>query len=339
MILKNPVDLSTLLKSPDTISARDVLAFRREIFRDGLVSKYEADAVFMINEATPNQCSDWHEFFVESLTDFTVHQMEPRGYVSVENGEWLIRQMQRDGNINIANELELLVTTIEKASDCPDFLVSYVLEQVTRLVITGEGELFNGEKINKGVIGKAEAELLRRVIYAVSGENSVAISRREAEILFELNDKTNETENHPAWHDLFVKAIANHLMAVSGYAMPDRQTAFAREEWLNDTEIDVAGTLKNALTSFGSLFKSGGMDQVFTSDQKRMDQAWARRNVEFEQKSAEAVRIDQNECHWIVDRIGRDGVIHENEKALVQFLKEESPEIHPSLQALLDKVA
>jgi hypothetical protein len=339
MILTRTVDLSSLLQSPDTISAHDVLAFRREIFRDGLVSKYEADAVFMINEASENQCSEWHNFFVEALTDFAVHQMEPRGYVSVENGEWLIRQMQRDGNINVANEMELLVTTIEKASECPNFLINYVLEQVARMVITGEGELLSGEKITKGVIGRAEAELLRRVIYAVSGENSIAISRNEAEVLFELNDKTIEMKNHPAWHDLFVKAIANHLMAVSGYAMPDRQTAFAREEWLNETEIDVAGTLKKALSSFSSLFKSGGMDQVFTSDQQRLDQAWGKRNAEFDQKNADAVVIDRDESHWIVDRIGRDGVIHENEKALVQFLKDESPQIHPSLQPLLNKVA
>ncbi|MCP4185690.1 MAG: hypothetical protein GY761_20695 [Hyphomicrobiales bacterium] len=338
MILTSPIDLSPLLQSPETISAKDVLIFRRELFRDGLISKHEADAVFMINEASENQCSEWHEFFVEVLADFAVDQMEPRGYISVENGEWLVRQMQRDGNINVANELELLVRTIEKASDCPDFLVNYVLEQVTRLVITGEGELLSGEKITKGVIGKAEAELLRRVIYAVSSENSIAISRKEAEVLFELNDKTTQAQNHPAWHDLFVKAIANHLMAVSGYAMPDRQTAFAREEWLNDTEIDVAGTLKKALSSFSSLFKNGGLDQIFTSDGQRVEQDWGKRNAEFDQKNKEAVVIDRGESHWIVDRIGRDGVIHENEKAIVQFLKDESPEIHPSLQPLLDKV-
>ena len=34
-----------------------------------------------------------------------------------------------------------------------------------------------------------------------------------------------------------------------------------------------------------------------------------------------------------------DGVIHENERALLRFLKEESPDIHPSLRTLLDTAA
>ena len=39
------------------------------------------------------------------------------------------------------------------------------------------------------------------------------------------------------------------------------------------------------------------------------------------------------------DRIGRDGVIHANEKALLKFLSDESPDIHPSLRTLLDTAA
>ncbi|MCP4070576.1 MAG: hypothetical protein GY742_02390 [Hyphomicrobiales bacterium] len=339
MILTSPVDLAPLLQSPGTVSAQDVLQFRGEIFRDGLVSKYEADAIFMINEAAGDQCGEWHEFFIESLTDFTIHQMEPRGYVSVENAEWLIRQIKRDGNIKLANELELLVKIVEKATDCPQFLSNYVLEQVAHLVITGDGYLLNGKKFTKGVIGEAEAEILRRVIYAVSGESSVAVSRKEAEVLFELNDKTIESENHPAWNDLFVKAIASYLMAVSGYQPPDRQTAFAREEWLNDTEVDVSGTLKKALSSFSELFSADGIGEAFKSDHQRMQEAWGERNAEFEKASGKAEAIDLDESNWFVERIGRDGVFHENEKAIIRFLKEESPSIHPALHPLLEKVA
>ncbi len=339
MILTSPVDLAPLLQSPGSITAQDVLQFRGEIFRDGLVSKYEADAIFMINETVDDQCGEWHEFFVEALTDFTVHQMEPRGYVSVENGEWLMRQTKHGGNIKLANELELLVRTIEKATDCPQFLTNYILEQVASQVITGEGELLNGKKFTKGVIGEAEAEILRRVIYAVSGESSIAVSRQEAEVLFELNDKTLELENHPAWNDLFVKAIASYLMAVSGYQPPDRQTAFAREEWLNDTEVDVAGTLKKALSSFGELFSADGFGDAFKSDHQRMQEAWEERNAEFEEASGKAEAVDFDESNWLVERIGRDGVFHENEKAIIRFLKEESPSIHPSLHPLLEKVA
>lgn len=339
MILATPVDLSPLLQNPGVITPEDVIQFRREVFRDGLVSKREADAIFMINDATQEQCTQWHDFFVEALTDFTIQQVEPRGYVSVDKAEWLIRQVNKDGKIKGASELEMLVKTIEKASECPESFVTYVLTQVANMVISGEGELIRGKTLTKGVIGEPEVDLLRRTLYGASGDGNIGISKHEAEILFDINDKTAEIENHPAWNDLFVKAIANHLMAVSGYQPPSRQEAFAREQWLDDTEVDVAGTLKNSLSSFGSLFGGGGFTDAFKSDHQRMQDAWSDRNDKFERDTKTSEVVDGGEAHWLVDRIGRDGVFHENEKALIRFLKEDSPDIHPALRPLLDKVA
>ena len=45
------------------------------------------------------------------------------------------------------------------------------------------------------------------------------------------------------------------------------------------------------------------------------------------------------EATWLAQRIGRDGRLTPNERALLMFLKAESPSIHPSLQALVDKAA
>lgn len=339
MILASPVNLEPLLEQAGTISPKDVLNFRREVFHDGLVSKVEADAIFMINDLTTQQCTEWHDFFVESLTDFTIQQVEPRGYVSVDNAEWLIRQVTKDDRIKGASELEMLVKTIEKADQCPNLLVNFVMTQVAIMVVTGEGPLIRGKKLVAGVIGEPEVEILRRVLYGFSSEGGIAISKSEAEILFELNDQTIEIENHPSWNDLFVKAIANYLMAVSGYQAPDRKTAFAREQWVEDTQIDVAGTLKKSLTSFSSLFSGGGFKDAFKSDHQRVEEVWEDKNAQFERDTMTAERIDQDEAHWLVDRIGRDGVFHENEKALIRFLKDDSPSIHPALEALLHKAA
>ena len=46
---------------------------------------------------------------------------------------------------------------------------------------------------------------------------------------------------------------------------------------------------------------------------------------------ADAERITQSEAYWLIERLNRDGKLDENEKALLRFLKEESPEIHESL--------
>lgn len=338
MILKTPVDLSSLLENNNSIGERDVRHFRQEVFRDGVVSLSEADSIFMINDNASKHCEEWHIFFVEALSDFLVHQAEPRGFVSRENAEWLVRQVQHDGKICSATELELLVKTIEKASDCPPNLVSFVLSEIARMVIDGEGELQRGRQLTKGVIGESEAELVRRVLYGVSSDGGIAISRAEAEILFKLNDETLEEQNHPAWNDLFVKAVANHLMAISGYTMPDRKQALAREEWLDDTQVDVGGMLAQSLSSIGSMF-SGGISDMFKSDHERVEEAWAERNARVESQSLAAESIDAGEAKWLVERIGHDGVFHENEQALIRFIKQESMDVHPDLKPLLDKVA
>lgn len=47
--------------------------------------------------------------------------------------------------------------------------------------------------------------------------------------------------------------------------------------------------------------------------------------------------VTEDEASWLVDRIGRDGVLHENEKVLLRFIREDSPNIHPALKPLMDK--
>jgi hypothetical protein len=49
--------------------------------------------------------------------------------------------------------------------------------------------------------------------------------------------------------------------------------------------------------------------------------------------------VSEEEARWLADRIGRDGRLHANEKALIAFLREESPSIHPVLGELLARAA
>jgi hypothetical protein len=37
--------------------------------------------------------------------------------------------------------------------------------------------------------------------------------------------------------------------------------------------------------------------------------------------------------------MGRDGALHDNEKALLRFIRDEAPSIHPSLKSLIAKAA
>ncbi|MGI9414373.1 MAG: hypothetical protein ACR2PM_11930 [Hyphomicrobiales bacterium] len=318
------------IANKQSISADDVLTLRREVFGDGIVSEAEAELLFRLNENCPEQDPKWGEFFIEGLTDFTVHQAEPEGYVSESNAKWLIERVGQDGRVDTETELELLVKVIETAKSSPEHMVAHVLEQVKRGVIEGEGPVGKGRELKPGVIGEAEVELLRRVLYAFGGDGNIAITRAEAEILFDLNDATVEAENHPSWSDLFVKAVANFLMAASDYVVPTRQEAMKREDWLEE---------QDGIGGFMSKMLSGGLKGIWHAYRQDEDVERYARLFGRENMIEHSEKISGVEADWLANRIGRDGRFHENEKALIEFIKTESPNIHPTLKPLLDRVA
>lgn len=335
----NTTHYSNLLQTPGVITSEDVLRLRREVFQDGFVNQAEAEAVFALNDSIEEACREWSDFFIEAMSIFVVDQAEPRGYVSIQNANWLMHAISNDGVIKSATELELLVKILAKSTSSPQTLIQFALLQVSLAVVEGEGPLKCGTLLQKGAIGEAEVELLRTILYAAGGDNSLTISKQEAEILVQLNDQTSGADNHPSWQHLFVGATANYLMAACGGKAPSREEALAREEWLNDIEVDVGGFMKDVTSGFGQMFSSSFFDDVFTSSHRQMEKAWKKRNDAFEASMNQAEAIDSSEAKWLVDRINRDGEIDTNEKALLKFIKEESGSIDPALQALFHKVA
>ena len=319
------------------ISTQDAIDLRRAIYHDGIIDADEARALFELNADCDEACPAWSVLFIEALTDHLIHQVEPRGYLSRDNADWLIAQISRDGVVETERELELLIKLFETGRSAPQHLVAFALEQVQHAVLEGKGVVARGGLLVPGVIGDAETTILRRILYAYGGDGAVAITRTEAEILFDLNDATIEAKNALAWSDLFVKAIANHLMAAQGYRVPSRAEALRRAEWLDRSsglgwDGLSAGSVGQALVD--------GLKGVFgASLGDQVESAFAERNAIFEAESASSERIDRGEAVWVADRIGRDGVLHENEKALLAFLRDESPRIDPHLLSLIQRAA
>ncbi len=327
------MDFSEFLNDSNKITDEDVIRLRREVFHDMLVSRVEAEAVFALNNSVQDTSKNWNEFFVEVMTDYCINQAKPRGYISDNNAEWLIKQIDHDGHLDTNSELELLVKVIERASEVPTQLSAYALNQVKIAVLEGNGALLCDNELKPGVIGEPEAKLIRRIMYGVGAEGRIAISKEEVEVLFDLNDQTVEAENDPEWTDVFMKAVACHLMAAGGHQIADRQEALRREKWLADTSTDVAGFLSKTLSSVGDIMRSGGFST------RSMEDAWAERNQDLIARQKQTNPVDEMEAHWLTERIGRDGIIHENEKALLSYLKKESISLHPSLAKLIEKVA
>lgn len=315
------------------VTPLDVLELRQLIFRDGVVTSPEAESLFRLNEACAEHCAEWQAFFVEAINDYIVHQEKPAGYVSAKNADWLINAISHDGRVDTATELELLVRVLEKAKFSTERLAAFALNQVKHAVVEGQGPLMQGGQLVPGVIEKAEVDLLRRVLYAFGGDGNIAITRSEAEVLFEINDRVAGARNDPSWNDLFVKAIANFVMCASGYQAPTREVALRQENFLDRADADIGGFLARMASTGGRELLSAYRQSV------DIDADWEARNQWNDACRRQAERTDNVEARWLAERIGKDGRLQENELALVRFIKETSPSIHPELKPLLEKVA
>ncbi|TPN33086.1 hypothetical protein FKO01_12960 [Mesorhizobium sp. B2-3-3] len=321
------------LTSKISIAPEDVVMLRRDVFADGVVTRGEAEALFALDQTARNKCAEWAPFFVEAVTDYIVHQERPEGYISQDNADWLIRTISRDGMVDRGTELELLVHVLEEAKSSPGRLCVYALEQVAHAVIDGKGPLMLGGALVPGLIAKAEVELLRRILYAHGGDGNIAITRGEAEVLFRINEQTAHANNDPSWNELFVKAIANFVMCSAGYEAPTRDVALRQESFLDQADPEIGG--------FFSRMVSGGLVGIIEAYRSPDDieAEWEAKNRAAEAFARRAETIDAGEAKWLVEHIGLNRPLYENERALLTLIKHASPEIHPALKPLLEKVA
>lgn len=325
----------TAILARKEITAVDVSRLRATVYGDAIVSADEAEWAFALDEGCARVCPEWTEFLVEAVTDFVVRQADPAGYVTPEMADWLVGAISRDGVVKTASELQIVLKVLEESLSCPPSLSAFGLQQVAASVVDGAGPWTGSRTGADGVIDATDVERLRTVLYAFGGGAAVGVTREEAEVLFDLNDRTSEVANDPAWSDLFVKAVANFLMAARGYVVPTREEALRREAWLDQPSGGVIGLFGDAMTGL----LTHGLRGIWASfrEPELSPQAERTRAFAAEIRAAETLTVD--EIRWLADRIGRDGIIHANERALLRFLKDEAADIHPSLQTLLDTAA
>lgn len=324
------VDIDAIAQT-GRITDRDVQDMRRAYFQDGTIDAGETMKIFKLGDTCQGESDAWPRFLVEALTDYIVYQTEPRGYVSESQAGWLIENVSRDGQIASHTELELLVKILEVATEVPDNLVAFTLNAIKSAILEGDGQLIGDGRLEPGIIGRHEVDLLRRVLYAAAGSQNITISRHEAELLFDLNDATVEHSNHPAWSDLFTKAILNHLMAANHYKPVSFERALRANKWLDEPDAGVTGF-------FGRMF-SNEMLSIKGMYQAVQPMDWqADRAESMDAAAFQAEAVTSHEANWLAARIGRDGALHDNEKAILRFIRDECPELHPGLEDLLTKI-
>lgn len=292
-------DFAAALKAGARISAEDVLALRRQVWPDGSISADEADALFELNRLARESDPEWADFFIEAMTDYVVNAKAPRGYIDGASADWLINQVDRDGALITATELELVVKLLEKALNAPASLKAWALRQIE----TGA--------IADGRIGEEEVKLLRRILFAAGGEGALTVSQDEAELLWRLKDACLDADNAPGWKILFVQAVGNHLMAWSSYTPLERGAAARLEAFVDDHRSNVLG------------FFSRMRDANPAAEARRL-LAGEEPAPDHDEAVAAANAITPSEGEWLKSHVDADDARDPYEEALLAFVAEES---------------
>ncbi|TGT19398.1 hypothetical protein EN815_35405, partial [Mesorhizobium sp. M4B.F.Ca.ET.172.01.1.1] len=96
------------------------------------------------------------------------------------------------------------------------------------------------------------------------------------------------------------------------------------------------------LGGFFSRMVSGGFSAILEAynSPDNIEAEWEARNRASEALARRAETIDADEAQWLAERVGGgQRPLRDNERALLTLIKHASPEIHPALKPLLDKVA
>lgn len=303
----------------------DVLNLRQIIYGKASIAAADIEALFSIDDQVGIQDPAWAAFFIEAATDFLINELPPQGYVTAGNADWLIERVGRDGRVSSATGLELVVNVLDQARWVPAPLVRFALDQIKRAVIDGDGPLRAGNELKPGQLSADDVALLRRVLNAFGSAGTTAITRPEAEVLFDIEDATAAGLQPPEWQELFIKAIAGAVLAASGYKVTSRTEALRQG---------------NSLAGRGELSIDDCLGVILAShDQMSAEE---RALVRLERQRIEIItnaEVSECEAAWIARRLGKDGGTTPSQRLLLAFLKRESSHLHPALQHVADKVA
>jgi hypothetical protein len=138
--------------------------------------------------------------------------------------------------------LAALIEAIESSPIATGTDAAKALAFVRDGVITGEGPTTAGRVHFSRSLDAHDADWCARILTA-RAINQVAVSREEAQALFQIDEAAAERSDDGKFDDLLAKAILHHAASASGLPVPSRAVALspdtAIESWAPSRSTDV----------------------------------------------------------------------------------------------------
>jgi len=311
----------------------DTAALRRSIYSKDKADRADLAELLRLG-AQAGDDPDFLTLIADVARDALDLDVDPRGYVSDADAQWLIAQIGDGGGLTVKEEFETLKAVIAHAVSVPPALAAFAVREVERAILNGRRGPA-GVDHQKGVVTSADVEALRLFVFAPNAGAAMHVDRPTAEALFDIAHATAGANNDPEFADFFAKAVGNYLIGAV-FLTPDSR----------DEELGLERELDRPAPSFGQFLSglAGGLFSPGASDGRRSVDALAhdivfRENAETEDRLDAAASVDASEAQWILAHLTREGELTTAERRLLGFLRDEAASAPPEITALYAKAA
>lgn len=189
------------------IMADDILMLRKYAFPDGIRTSEDALALFALNDSCPEHSPEWSIYFVESLAAYLVRGATPTGRIDDAKAGWLMRTIAADGAVHSALELELLLHAMEVASEVPESLSAFALDQVRLALEPDARGAYHAARPASAGIAAFDLAYIWRVLRGAMERGRLMLSPLEALVLREIDELADPDAHHPAWREMIAAVV------------------------------------------------------------------------------------------------------------------------------------
>ena len=110
-------ELAARIRAKGRIGKYDVLAMEREVLKDGLTSRAEAELLITLDRGVGSVHFSWPAFFAATLAEFAVWGSGPAGYIDADKAGWLLPLLTGEGATSRATRA---LVAIAQEAECFD---------------------------------------------------------------------------------------------------------------------------------------------------------------------------------------------------------------------------
>ncbi|HRF10133.1 MAG TPA: hypothetical protein PL193_16020 [Xanthobacteraceae bacterium] len=205
------------------IAASDVVSLLREVYRDGVHRREDAEALIAFDRDFSDPTAEWCAFAAHAIADHVLYRAAPAGILDEAKAAWLMQVLAPSGCCGMTRSgTEALRLIAGQTGAMPASFAAFAIRALWMPAAASHAQF-------AVALAARDVTLLNRILKSAAGRADAPVSLVEAEALFDLHDAVAAKKSHASFDALFFRAITNHVLGECGREKQPRSKALARD--------------------------------------------------------------------------------------------------------------